>query len=89
MVANANSLFIGTSASTAVVQLDKTKFTSHTIGHGHLHGITANEDGYVIVTFGGRNPVERTFGPDGEEMGLGGIAAPPTLPNQTIGVPLN
>jgi hypothetical protein len=89
MAAKARSLFVGTSASIRAVQVDKTKFTSHAIGVGRLHDITADENGYVRVNFEGRNPTGYTFGPDGKALSSGGMANPVVIPNQTNGIPLN
>jgi hypothetical protein len=89
MAANNSSLFVGTSATQHAVELDKTKFAGHPFGGGHLHEITANEEGYVTAIFEGNNPSQYTFGPDGKSTAVGGIANPVVIPNQTIGVPLN
>jgi len=86
MVANASSLFISTSASTATVRVDTTKLVSHTVATGRVRAMTVDENGNVIVNMGAS---ERTFGPNGEEIGGGGIANPLVFPNQTVGVPLD
>jgi hypothetical protein len=89
MAANATSLFVGTSATTHALQVDKVKFTSRAFGGGRLHDITADEHGYVRANFEGRNPNGYTFGPDGKELSLGGLANPVVIPNQTNGIPLH
>jgi hypothetical protein len=88
MVANASSIFISTSATQHVVQLDKKKFIGHPIGGGPLREMTADENGYVTLNFEGRNPTQHIFGSDGKQVEFGGLANPLVVPNQTNGVPL-
>jgi hypothetical protein len=89
MAANSHAIFLGTSNATHAVELNKTNFIGHPFGSSpnKLIGITANEAGFVTVSFGSKaNTSFDVFGPDGKDVGFGG-GGPFFLPNQLNALP--
>jgi len=93
MAANSTSIFLGTSTGTHAVQLNKKNFVGRPFGKSlppeRLTGITASEEGYVTVYFGGKGGASfYLFGPNGQSVEFGGAGNPVFVPNQTNGVKL-
>lgn len=70
MAANAQFIFIGMSSGKTIVKIDRASLTYETIANSALPApvsrIMANEDGYVVVTFGsGASAKSSLYGPDG------------------------
>jgi hypothetical protein len=89
MAANSHAIFLGTSNATHAVELNKGNLIGHPVGSSHytLVGITANEAGFVTVSFGSKtNTSFNVFGPDGKDVGFGG-GGPFFLPNQLNALP--
>jgi hypothetical protein len=95
MAANGGFIFAGTDASTNAVQIAKAGLTTQTIGGFDppmpVAQITANNAGYVTVTFVSKTSPGVSgfvlYGPDGTALEDGGGA--PFIPNQVDAVPLN
>jgi hypothetical protein len=81
MAANSRYLFIGTNQSPVAVEIKKSNLSASEIGGFsppiNVTSITADQYGYIIVTFGGINGGESgnvQIGPNGEGEGDGGGA---------------
>jgi hypothetical protein len=93
MAANAGFVFFGTSNATLAVKFSKENFVAHTFRESvpprKLVGITANEAGYVTISFDTNGQTSfAVFNPAGTEIGFGG-GGPYFMPNQTNAVKLN